>query len=68
MSFRAGRSSGSYGHFTVIRVRLHKEENEKTLLYCYGYFRFAENCFYTNIICVYRYLEKILHIYFVQVS
>jgi len=64
-----GRSNGSYGHFTAVRMRLHEEENEKTLFYYYGYFHFAENCFYTDIVYVYRYLETILRsIYFVQVS
>jgi len=49
-------------------MRLHKEENEKTLSCYYGYFHFVENCFYTDIIYVYRYLETISPIYFVQTS
>jgi len=61
--FVLGRSNRSYGHFTVVRMRLHKEENEKTLLYYYGYFHFAENCFYTDIIYICRYLETISHIH-----
>jgi len=48
-------------------MKLHKEENEKTLFYYYGYFHFGGNCFYTDIY-IYKHFGTILHIYFVQDS